>query len=248
MIDAPELAEWAERFGVSSAQISRDHFVSHILNALGNIYPDTRFFGGTALCRTLLDQSRLSEDIDLLHPEPREFVTELRDTLPRALRREFPDATWSATIAEGDGVACSLGSAAITPIKVYAGRDGPNTAAWKFVSTPVHLRYADLPAVQGFQCPTPATFAAMKLSAWSDRRAPRDLFDLAGLATTGVLSDPEVERIFEGRWGHRVVEADIDQLPRRTTDAWVTELGAQVRSLPTARECIEQVRQALTAS
>jgi predicted nucleotidyltransferase component of viral defense system len=248
MIDAAERDDWAQRFGVSPAQITRDHFLSHILKALGDRYPQTRFFGGTALCRTLLDQSRVSEDIDLLHREPREFLAELRDALPRALRREFPNATWSDTIADDDGFYCLLVAPRIEPIKIYVGRDGSNTNAWEFAPFPIQLRYADLPATQVFQCPTPATFAAMKLSAWTDRRAPRDLFDLAGLAEAGILRDPDVERIFTAKWGHRIVVADIDQLPARTTNAWETELAAQVGSLPSAQECLDQVRRALAAA
>jgi predicted nucleotidyltransferase component of viral defense system len=244
MIDAAERDDWVRRFGVSAAQITRDHFLSHILQALGDRYPQTRSFGGTALCRTLLDESRVSEDIDLLHPEPREFLGELRDALPPALRREFPDATWSDTIAADDGFSCLLVAPRIEPIKVYVGRDGPNTNAWEFALLPVQLRYTDLPATQDFQCPTPGTFAAMKLSAWTDRRTPRDLFDLAGLAEAGILQDPDVERIFTAKWGHRVIVQDIDQLPARTTDAWETELAAQVGSLPSAEECLDQVRRA----
>ena len=248
MIDAAELGAWAERFGVSSAQISRDHFLSHILRALGDRDPNARFFGGTALCRTLLDGSRLSEDIDLLHREPREYLTALRDALPNALRREFPDTTWSDTIPDGDGLGCSLAAPSSAPMKIYVGRDGPNTDAWEFIPTAVQLRYSDLPAVQEFQCPTPATFAAMKLSAWSDRRAPRDLFDLAGLAAAGILQEPDVERIVTAMWGHAISAADIDQLPSLTTDAWETELRAQVGSLPSADECMDQVRQALESA
>ncbi len=243
MIDRPELDEWAQRFGVSSEQISRDHFMSHVLRSLGDLYHGLRFFGGTALCRTYLDQTRLSEDIDLLHREPRVFLTTVRDELPHAIRREFPDAFWSDVIAEGDGFASSLGTPGRTPIKVYVGHDGPNTAAWEFTRVPVALRYSDLPTAQDFQCPTLATFAAMKLSAWSDRRAPRDLFDLAGLADLGVLRSPDVDRIFTAKWGHAVVMSDFSQPP---AGSWETELGAQVGKLPSAEVCLERVRAAIT--
>jgi hypothetical protein len=248
MIDDAERDEWAHRFGVSAAQISRDHFISHILDALGTLDPDTRFFGGTALCRTLLDGSRLSEDIDLLHPEPREFLALLHETLPRALRREFPDTSWSEITAEGDGLASWLESPGVAPVKVYVGHDGSNTAAWQFTRAAVALRYADLPSTREFQCPTPPAFAAMKLSAWSDRRAPRDLFDLAGLADLGTLRDPEVERIYRTKWGHGIVDADFDRVPALTADAWETELAAQVATLPPAVECLKRVRDALAAT
>jgi hypothetical protein len=247
VIEATEIEEWARRFRVSSGQITRDHFISHVLHALGKLHTGTRFFGGTALCRTYLDPTRLSEDIDLLHPDPPEFLTTLRDELPRAVRREFPDASWSATVPERDGLASSLGSPNVDAIKIYVGRDGPNTAAWEFIETRVGLRYNDLPPDQTFECPTPPTFAAMKLAAWSDRHAPRDLFDLAGLAALGTLRDPNVERIYAAKMRLPIVMADFLRVPRPTAAAWETELAAQVGHLPPADACLGQVRDALAA-
>lgn len=248
MIDAPELQEWARWFGVSSMQIRRDHFISHVLRAVGELHPDTRFFGGTALCRTHLDQTRLSEDIDLLHAEPREFLTTLRDEVPKAIRREFPDTTSSEPSSEGDGLATLLEPPDLDAIKIYVGRDGPNTAAWEFTPTPVRLRYKDLASDQVFRCPTAPTFAAMKLAAWSDRHAPRDLFDLAGLAKLGTLRDPNVARIFEAKMGVPIIMADFTRVPRVTAAAWETELAAQVGVLPPADDCLELVRVALAAA
>ena len=109
----------------------------------------------------------------------------------------------------------------------------------------MQLRYPDLPATQTLQCPTLTTFAAMKLAAWSDRNAPRDLFDLAGLAALGVLRDPEVHRIFREKVGVGVVASEFQRVPRVTADAWATELAAQVGSLPAADACLRDVRRAL---
>jgi hypothetical protein len=248
VIERSEIEAWAERFRVSSAQISRDHFISHVLHALSDLHPGTRFFGGTALCRTYLDSTRLSEDIDLLHPDPRGFLTTLRAEIPRAIRREFPDTSWSAIVPEGDGIACSLGSPDVDPIKIYVGRDGPNTTPWEFIETRVSLRYNDLPRDQSFECPTAPTFAAMKFAAWSDRHAPRDLFDLAGLAALGTLRDPDVERIYVAKMRTPIVTADFLQVPRRTAAAWETELAAQVGHLPSADQCLARVRDELTAA
>ena len=133
-------------------------------------------------------------------------------------------------------------------IKIYVGRDGPNTAAWEFTPTPVRLRYKDLPPDQVFQCPTAPTFAAMKLAAWSDRHAPRDLFDLAGLAALGILRDPNVARIVQASMGVPIIIADFARVPRVTAAAWETELAAQVGVLPSADECLELVRVALAAA
>ena len=182
MISRSDVAVWAERFGVAPAQIAHDHFISHALHTLGELHPSAHFFGGTALCRTYLEGTRLSEDIDLLHPEPRDFLDDLAARLPSALRREYPGTSCTAREGEGDGVAALLAPPDSTPVKLYAGRLGPNTRAWEFAPTRVQLRYPDLPETQTLQCPTLTTFAAMKLAAWFDRHTPRDLFDLAGLA------------------------------------------------------------------
>ena len=242
MIPRSEVTAWAERFGVTGMQITRDHFISHVLAALSDRDANARFFGGTALCRTYLEASRLSEDIDLLHEDPTECFVALTHELPRALRREFPDAELSSTRPDGDGLAAEFSAPGVDPIKVYVGHDGVNTRAWEFAATEVTLRYSDLPATKALQCPTLAAFGAMKLAAWFDRHAPRDLFDLTGLARLGVFADPEVRRIFRAKMGTGVVAAEFARVPRTTLDAWETELNAQVATLPPAEECLDVVR------
>jgi len=245
MIPRSEVTAWAERFGVTAMQIARDHFISHVLAALGDRDSSTRFFGGTALCRTYLDASRLSEDVDLLYEDPTGCFVALTRELPRALRHEFPNAELTMMRPDGDGMAAEISAPGVDPIKIYVGRDGANTRAWEFAATKVMLRYSDLPATKAFQCPTVATFGAMKLAAWFDRHAPRALFDLSGLARLGVLADPAVRRIFRAKMGTAVVAAEFARVPRTTLDAWETELGAQVPTLPPAQECLDVVRVAL---
>jgi hypothetical protein len=231
---------------VSTAQIDRDHFISHVLSALSDLDPATRFFGGTALCRTYLVHSRLSEDIDLLHPDPRSFLAALAVALPTKLRREFPGTSSSEMVSEGDGYAYRLGPPELTPIKVYAGRDGHNTRAWEFTRTEVVLRYRDLPDTTVFECPTPVTFAAMKLAAWSDRHAPRDLFDLSGLAEVGILGDPAAERMYRAKLGTGIIGAEFERVSVSTARSWESELAAQVGELPDVQSCLRGVRDALT--
>lgn len=245
MIGRGELEEWARRIGVSTAQISRDHFISHVLAALGELYPTTRFFGGTALCRTYLVDTRLSEDIDLLHPEPRGFLAALEVGLSRVLRREFPGTASSGPAPEGDGYACRLGPPELAPIKVYVGRDGHDTRAWEFARTEVVLRYSDLPDVTALECPTLVTFAAMKLSAWSDRHAPRDLFDLSGLARVGTLGDPAVATMYRAKTGTGIFAREFERVPVSTSKSWESELAAQVGELPDAQSCLRRVGNAL---
>ena len=66
MLAPAELAAVADAFGVSDAQVRRDHLISHLLAALsGSARDRVVFFGGTALSRTHLPDGRLSEDLDL---------------------------------------------------------------------------------------------------------------------------------------------------------------------------------------
>jgi predicted nucleotidyltransferase component of viral defense system len=65
--DIEEAAAVAAAFGVAPEQVRRDHLISHILGALSQDHREELiFFGGTALARSYLPASRLSEDIDLI--------------------------------------------------------------------------------------------------------------------------------------------------------------------------------------
>jgi len=78
MLDPTEAQTLAEQFGASPGQIARDHLISHLLAALSTHAADqVIFFGGTALARALLPDSRLSEDIDLIaHGSRRDAPTQ----------------------------------------------------------------------------------------------------------------------------------------------------------------------------
>ncbi|MFT5530772.1 MAG: putative nucleotidyltransferase [Candidatus Poriferisodalaceae bacterium] len=60
------------------------------------------------------------------------------------------------------------------------------------VAHAVQLRYSDLPESVAIRVPTPSGFAAMKLMAWFDRHAPRDLYDLFALAAAGYIDTAAV--------------------------------------------------------
>lgn len=246
MIDRAEVDDWADRFGIPTEQIERDHLISHMLTALAaEGDPETKFYGGTALCRSYLGGSRLSEDIELFHPSPSERLTDLRDLFNRALRREFPDLEWEPGGRHAEGTA--LASArAMTPIKVEVHKLGVDTRAWDFTPTAVELRYSDVPPNALFNCPSLATFAAMKALAWSDRRTPRDLFDLDGLARINAIT-PEADDRLRAARGSGFVEADFKRVPPRVAAAWTTELGAQVGALPDPQQCLERVAAAVRA-
>lgn len=50
---ADEHALWAERFGVSLAQVDHDRAISYILAAIATQADHVVFYGGTALARTV---------------------------------------------------------------------------------------------------------------------------------------------------------------------------------------------------
>lgn len=245
MISGDELNDWVEKFDVPDSQIRRDHLISHVLVAIEKEGDEkTKFYGGTALCRSCLLNVRLSEDIDLLHPEPRERLEFLKGALPKAMRKEFPDASWSDLPSEGDGFASQLRADGVDGIRLDVGRLGPERRAWEFEPGDIALRYSDVPDVVRLACPTLPTFVAMKYEAWCDRHAPRDLFDLAGLAEIGAF-DLEANRILREATGRSFLSVDLGRVPRATADAWETELGSQVRDTRSAQGCLEVVKRAV---
>jgi predicted nucleotidyltransferase component of viral defense system len=247
VIGRAERERWAAVFEVTPDQIERDHVISHLLDALASeAAPEDVFYGGTALCRSHLRRSRLSEDVDLLHPEPRRRAERLEADLRDALRRELPELTWTwsewhpghatALVADGD----------VAPIRVDIRRPGATTDWWEFVGTGIELRYSDLPDVAMLRCPTLESFVGMKMAAWVDRHAPRDLFDLAGLADVGAITSAAEVR-YRAATGVSFVEIEFESVPRETERAWNTELGAQVGSLPTADACAANVLERIRA-
>src|SRR5437762_3487194 len=103
MLEQAEMERVAAQFGVSEAQVRRDHMISHILMGLAALDLPITFFGGTALARTHLTDpergARLSEDIDLYCTDRRAIASTLDDRLPRLLRREFPGTTWDPPLS-----------------------------------------------------------------------------------------------------------------------------------------------------
>ena len=96
-LDLDELQREVARFGVAEEQVRRDHLISHVLAAISaSCSEDVIFFGGTALSRTHLAHSRLSEDIDLIATTTRGVVLpKLVRAVERALLRTHGRTVWS---------------------------------------------------------------------------------------------------------------------------------------------------------
>lgn len=245
MLDPAELVATAGAFGVAEDQVRRDHLISHVLVALGRLDLPVVFFGGTALARTWLPDpaagGRLSEDIDLYAGERRE-VADALGALPRLLRREFPGAAWDPAPAEVraiDPSRLATRDGFQVRIQVLSTAEHRELAGWPTELRSLWMRYADVPPVS-LRVPTLAAFAAMKTTAWMDRAAARDLYDLAGLASLGALT-ADAARLVHEVAGWKVARYGFDRLPGFD---WQVQLGHQTGTLPSAQDCLDRVRAA----
>jgi len=181
-----EWAAVAERFGVDLEQVRRDHLISHLLGAIAAGVPssDVVFFGGTALSRTYLTDARLSEDIDLIALAPRADVAARIEAAVRGgLARSHGRPTWRPALGATSGsqaTTVSVDRTASVQVQLVSGEG----YLWPTEVRDIDQRYSDAPPAR-LRTLTAAGFAAAKLSAWMDRHAPRDLYDLWALAEQG---------------------------------------------------------------
>lgn len=245
MISREEIEAAATRYGAPESQIVRDHLISHVLAALAGSH-GVVFFGGTALCRTWLPGLRLSEDIDLLIASFADADT-IRESVSKSLRREFPDLVWTAADSPDDVQTWSLATTAIeVKVEFVLWRHGWQDAV-PHGSHAVQLRYSDVPATIDMAVPTGTGFAAMKIIAWMDRAAPRDLYDLAALAEAGHL-DQEALAVVSRVSGHAPTATSIGNIAMsKVESAWLDELGHQGNLMRGPSECLKIVRAALSS-
>ncbi|WP_432457964.1 nucleotidyl transferase AbiEii/AbiGii toxin family protein [Cellulomonas iranensis] len=191
-----EWAAVAERFGVDMEQVRRDHLISHLLGAIAAGVPsdDVVFFGGTALSRTYLTDARLSEDIDLIAVAPRaDVATQIEAAVRRGLARSHGRPTWRPALSATSGSRpTTVGVEGTASVQVQLlGGEG---YLWPTQVRDIDQRYSDAPPAR-LRTLTAAGFAAAKLSAWMDRHAPRDLYDLWALAERRLI-DAEALDVF----------------------------------------------------
>ena len=243
MITANEVSEWAGRLGVAEQQVRHDHLVSHLIAGLEGI-EDLVFFGGTALSRTYLEDRRLSEDIDLyLDPHQPPDQGEVLAQLQQATQREFPglDTERLRRVSDVTTYAVSYEGLAVV-IDVVGAR--PEHRAYEVAGKAVTLRYSDLPSAARLLVPTIASFGAMKLGAYEDRHAARDLFDLDALvAIAGVT--PTSLTILKRARGFGPVKHQYEDRYRPTDIEWRTQLDHQTGELGDPQEALDAVRSAL---
>lgn len=233
-------------FGVGTAQVVRDHVISHALAAIASIgTDDVLFFGGTALARTHLSTLRLSEDIDLIALRDRADLAErIEGALARRLRRAFGAVHFAPHLREArhpEPTVVQVGDARVQ-IQLLAAEGYP---AWPTEIVDLHQRYSDAPPARMRVLTAPA-FVAAKLSAWNDRHAPRDLYDLWALGEAGLI-DSDALRLF-GRFGSYTSAAKTTFEPLPSDREWSLALEHQgvVRLGPQA--AAGAVRQAIESA
>lgn len=245
-LDDSELYDTADMFGVDLDQVRRDHVISHVLAAISTHARDTFLFtGGTMLSRTWLRDVRLSEDVDLMVDEPRSAAgSRLVDLVRAEIEPRFGRVEWDkdpATARDAEPVFASIGDDVTIKFQLV---DTTGRAPWPRELAAIHQRYSDAPAAELF-VPTREAVVAMKLTAWIDRRASRDLYDLMAMAERDMITHDAFATY--GKYGqttNRLAVRYFSNPPAE--DRWVADLGHQCRLAVTAADAITRVRRALS--
>lgn len=247
MLLREEIRHWARVFGVADEQIRRDHLISHILVALAALDCDGLvFYGGTALARTHLPTFRLSEDVDLLVTPRGEWARRVEEHLPRALRRGFGAVSWRPAPTEVPAAAPVFLVVGRLTVRIQLQELDAEQAPWPLERRELELRYGDAGTAEMW-VPTRSAFAAMKTLAWADRHAPRDLADLAQLASTGGFDLNTARLVYDmsGTWPRPHL---FSSLPGPTRDSWATDLAHQMLVLPGPDDCLQIAAEAWAAA
>jgi predicted nucleotidyltransferase component of viral defense system len=237
-----ELDAVRRTFGVAEAQVRRDHVISHTLAAIASIGTDSVvFIGGTALSRTHLPGLRLSEDIDLIAMGRRDIVAgRIERAVTRGLQRSLGTPTFTPALRathHPDPAALTVAGVTIQ-VQMLAATGYPG---WPSETVPIYQRYSDAPPARLRVLTAPA-FAAAKLSAWHDRHAARDLYDMWAMAEADMIDD-EAKTLF-ARSGPLTSASKVsfDLVP--TDQSWDSALRHQCIPKVTARQAADTVRAA----
>lgn len=238
-----EIEQVAERFGVATTQVWRDHLVSYALAAISRTVgtEDVIFFGGTALSRTHLPDVRLSEDIDLIATGNRSDVAASIERSLRLLRRTHGAVTFDPPLPSTRGATPAVmrtDDGLTVQVQLLQYEDYPR---WPTEVADIQQRYSDAPPAHLRVLTAPA-FGAAKLSAWLDRRASRDLYDLYAMAARGLITPDSVDLFSRLGSFTRIPGWTWSSIP--DTAQWRVELGHQLRLAIEPEEAANVARQA----
>lgn len=115
---------------------------------------------------------------------------------------------------------------------------------WPRQVVAIEQRYSDaLPAK--LQVLTPPAFVASKLTAWEDRRASRDLYDLWALAERGWINEDAA--VLYGRYGQYATPSRISFAEVPSEHDWEASLAHQCILTTTPEHAANVVREAIAA-
>lgn len=243
MLDEDEAVFFANKFGVAESQVRRDYMISHTLGALAaSVADDVIFFGGTALTRTYLPDLRLSEDIDLIAKGDRSATAAaIQRAIVKNLRRTVGIPEFTPALADTRHPEPAVMAIDETRIQIQL-LSQTGYPAWPSEMR-IEQRYSDAPPAQ-LRVLTPPAFAAAKLSAWNDRRAARDLYDMWAMATDGMI-DADAVRLFSRHGPFTSPDAvSFDDVP--SEEQWASALAHQCRLKVGASEAAATVQNAWT--
>jgi predicted nucleotidyltransferase component of viral defense system len=252
MIDEEEIEKNAELFDVPLATIVKDHAISHALFCLSQIIgkdagKKVLFYGGTALNRTHFTDFRLSEDIDLMINEYPAWIKIMQPQLLAFMRKVFPKAQWKNE-HNGDGI-WTLNLECEVNITIQIQCVEPRMR-WEIYDqhvsqTEVKLRYSDLPDTVLFNVPSAEAFVAMKLCAWIDRSAARDLADLNELAKLGSITKVALD-LAKDVYGTRFTTATLGRsVPPSVIRQWKVDLAHQSGHVDSPEVCYAKLLSAV---
>lgn len=238
MIDDQEIRDVAARLAVPERQVRRDHLLSHLISGMTGA-EGVVLIGGTTLNRTHLPDVRLSEDLDLHLLDG--SADEVLDRTRRAVRLEFPGIIVVSRASRGDVVTYVLGVDALR-VQVQVVLRRHEWMQLPLQRMPVRLKYSDLQESVELTTPTIDAFGAMKLTAYVDRTASRDLFDLMELVKAGSLG-AESMALVRVLLGRSILPQEFQTCP--TAEEWEAELAHQVADPGFPTDALEMVRNKL---
>ena len=245
VLDSQERRAVEEQFGVGARQVVRDHVISHGLAAIAAAAQgDVVFFGGTALSRTLLPELRLSEDIDLIALDNRREVgARIQAEVQRQFRRTLGAVTFTPQLGEAPHPQPSILEVKGTRIQVQL-LTSEGYPPWPRQLVDLEQRYSDAPPAR-LQVLTPPAFVASKLTAWGDRHAARDLYDLWALAEMGCIN--EAAAALYCRYGQHTTLSRISFAELPNEREWEGSLAHQCVIRTTPKHAANVVKEAITA-
>lgn len=226
-----------DAFGVGEVQVRRDHLISHMLAELSRV-EGLVFYGGTALSRTHLPDLRLSEDIDL---QVSGGHRRSADAVEDVLLSRFPGSRFEVPVFQRRSSDSGLFHLEEINVKVQLVDTSRGFPRYPTEESDIEQRYSDAPPARMI-VPTSDSFVSMKLSAWSDRSAPRDIYDLWAMGEEGMISPDAV--LMYRRFGPGFIPWGT---PPPSAEEWDRALGHQCRIRVGPDEAVDSVLRRIKA-